>query len=60
MQARNVSYRQLSWVTERVKAEVNEDFNLAVIPGGMTKLLQRIFKLSLIRHLKVAFHLQPP
>lgn len=26
----------------------------------MTKLLQRIFKLSLIRHLKVTFHLQPP
>jgi hypothetical protein len=41
-------------MTERVKAKVNEDFDLVVVLDGMTKLLQPL-DVVINRPLKVAF-----
>jgi hypothetical protein len=41
-------------MTERVKAKVNEDSDLVVIPGGMTKLLHPL-DIIINRPFKVAF-----
>jgi hypothetical protein len=55
MQTCHVGFRQLSWTYDkRVKAEVNKDSDLLVIPNGMTKRLPPL-DIVINRPFKIAF-----